>query len=145
MSDKKTMLEFNVEVCRIAYSTATLTVQAENGREAAAKANDKAGSVVFSETSLDYDINSVVNAQAHESVDYSEPLTGTVGDVIATMPMMRDLDWDREILDLEADSVVGRDSIEVLNRANALVAICHDYSPKILEAVVKQINVFYFG
>lgn len=136
---------YQVEVCRTGCGTTTLEVEAATAGDAASKAIDAAGGVLFSEHHSEYEVNNVVDPQTKRSLDFSEPIAGTIGDLIDTMPLFRNIEWDADVLAIELNSVVGRDCADVLTKGNALASVCADVDTEIMEAVVRQVNVFFFG
>lgn len=138
-------MKFKVEVCRTGFGVITLEVDVKDAIEAAATATVLAGNERFPTHQTNYEVNHVINAETGLMVDFTEPVTGTIGDLIDTMPLFRNIEWDEAVWKLEASSECGQDCADVLTKGNALASVCKDVETEIMEVVVRQVNIFYFG
>jgi len=132
---------YAVEICRTGYGVRTIEVEATHARYAAEKALDEAGVHAYSEHHSDYEVNSVVDPNTHRSLDFSEPLPGTLGDLIASMPLFCKCEWDQSTLDIECDSECGRNCSDVLTKGGEFASICADVDAQIVRAVVRQVSI----
>lgn len=61
--------KFKVEVCRIGHGLTTLEVEAQDAKEAAMLASERAGDVCFSEHSSEYEVNHVIDMATGRMVE----------------------------------------------------------------------------
>lgn len=69
----------------------------------------------------------------------------TIGDLINTMPLWRNIEWDELVLSMPVDSECGKDCAAILTKGHDLASLCADTETELMAAVVRQVNVFVFG
>lgn len=73
------------------------------------------------------------------------PAQATLRDLIATLPHFCGQTFAPEILALEQKSGCGEDCVKALKLGEQLASQCADIEDVIVEAVIKQVRIFYFG
>ncbi len=80
------------------------------------------------------------------SLPVEEPFSPqTLGDLINSMPLWRNVEWDQEVLSMSTESNCGKDCADVLTKGHALALLCRDVDTALITAVVSQVNIFVFG
>lgn len=69
----------------------------------------------------------------------------TFGDLVSKMPLFSGLEWGQSVLELPLESACGMDCAKVLRLGNELASSSADMAQTIVNAVERQINIFYFG
>lgn len=65
------MPNYQVEICRVAFAVREIDLVADNAQDAAGKASDEAGDLLFSEHGADYKVNHVINRDTGEHETFS--------------------------------------------------------------------------